>query len=106
MDTSPGEVARDVFIDGPAVRLGELYSQLSSVASSQSISSSVGTDLDNFASNYTIPRGQAGKSSGAILLTFNNILSDITVPAGTLVYSKNGLAFRILTGFIISSANS
>ena len=105
LDTKPGTVSRDLFVDGPSIRLAELYNELSRISSLQSISKSVGDDLDNLASNYSVQRLQPGKSTGAALLTFNSLLSDITIPTGSLVYSKNGLAFRIISGVVISSAN-
>ena len=106
LSTQPGSVARDLFVDGVSIRIAELYNNLSTISSAQSITQSVGTDLENLASNYAVTRTQPGKSSGNILLTFNSIFTDIVVPAGGLVYSRNGMSFRIIAGMVIASANS
>lgn len=105
LSINPGSVARDLFVDAISIRLGELYNNLSDIASSQSISQSVGEDLDNLASNYNITRAEPGKSSGQVLLTFDSLFTDIVIPAGGLVYARNGLSFRIIAGAVISSAN-
>lgn len=105
LDTKPGEVARDLFIDGPAIRMAELYGEISRVSTSQSISKSYGEDLDNLGSNYAIPKQSPGKSSGTAILTFNSLFSDIVIGDGSFIYSRNGLAFRVINSTIINAAN-
>lgn len=105
LDTKPGEVARDLFIDTPAIRIAELYNELLTVSSAQSFSSSIGDDLNNLASNYNITKLQPGSSTGPALLTFNSIPTDIIISGGSMVYSRNGLAFRITSGTVIAAAN-
>ncbi len=105
LDTKPGEVARDLFVDGPSLRMAELYSEVSRVSSSQSISKSYGEDLDNLGSNYAVQKQSPGKSSGTAILTFNSLLSDIVVGDGSFIYSRNGLSFRIINSVIINAAN-
>ena len=105
LSTQPGAVARDLFVDGPSIRIAELYNDLSTISSAQSITQSVGDDLENLGANYSIQKTQAGKSSGNVLLTFNSLFVDIVVPAGGLVYSRNGMSFRIIAGTVISAAN-
>ena len=105
LSTNVGSVARDLFVEANAIRIAELYNELLNISSSQSISNSVGSDLDNIASNYNVSRLEPGKSSGPVLLTFNSLFTDIIIPAGSLCYSRNGLSFRIIAGAIISVAN-
>ena len=102
---NPGSVARDLFVDMISIRFAELYNELQKVSSSQSISKSVGQDLENLASNYTVPRLAPGKSSGNAILTFNSITADIPVPSGSLIYARNGLSFKVLTGFVILASS-
>ena len=106
LSTQPGSVARDLFVDGIALRIAELYNDLSTISSAQSISQSVGDDLDNLASNYAVTRAQPGKSSGNVILTFNSLFTDIVVPAGGLVYSRNGMSFRLISGIVVSATNA
>ena len=105
LTTQPGSVARDLFVDGPSIRIAELYNDLSAVSNAQSISQSVGDDLDNLASNYAVPRASPGKASGPAVLTFNSLLADIVIPGGSIAYSRNGTSFRIISGSVISTAN-
>jgi len=105
LDTKPGTVARDLLIDSVAIRIAEAYNEILRVSSSQSITKSVGTDLDNLGSNYNVTRASAGTASGTALLTFNSIGSDITVASGALLYARNGVSFRVVSGVVISAAN-
>ena len=105
LSTSPGSVARDLFVDATAIRIAELYNELSRISSAQSINQSVGDDLDNLASNYDVQKLEPGKSSGPAILTFNSLFSDITIPAGSIIYSRNGMSFKIIAGTVALSAN-
>ena len=105
LDTKPGTVARDLLIDSIAIRIAENYNELLRVSSAQSITRSVGTDLDNLGSNYNVSRATAGTASGTALLTFNSISSDITIASGALIYGRNGVSFRVISGIVISAAN-
>lgn len=105
LDTKPGTVARDLLIDSIAIRIAETYNEILRVSSAQSITKSVGTDLDNLGSNYNVTRASAGTASGTALLTFNSIGSDITVASGALIFGRNGVSFRVISGVIISAAN-
>jgi len=105
LDTKPGTVARDLLIDGFAIRLSELYNELNRVVSAQSIASSIGSDLDKLGNNYGEGRAAQGRSLGPAIFTFSSILSDISIPIGTIVYSKNGVSFRTLTNTIIRASD-
>jgi hypothetical protein len=105
LDTKPGAVARDLFIDSPSVRIAELYNEISTVSSAQSFSRSIGQDLENLASNYSMAKLEPGRSSGSALLTFNSIPTDIIISGGSMLYARNGLAFRITSGTVISTSN-
>jgi hypothetical protein len=105
LDTKPGTVARDLLIDSISIRIAETYNELLRVSNSQSITNSVGEDLDNLGGNFNVPRASAGAASGTALLTFNSIGADITVASGALVYARNGVSFRIISGVVISAAN-
>lgn len=105
LDTKPGTVAKDLFIDALAVRISELYNEITTVSDTQSISRSVGEDLDNLGINFGLKKLEPGKSSGIAVLTFNSLAADISVPGGSLIYARNGSSFRIVSGFVIQTAN-
>lgn len=96
LDTKPGSVARDLMIDSFSIRMSELYDELNRVASAQSIARSVGTDLDNWSSNFGESRLDPGRSIGPAIITFASIDADTPLAAGSLVYSKNGTSFRLI----------
>jgi len=96
LDTKPGSVARDLMIDSFSIRMSELYDELNRVSSAQSVARSVGTDLDNWSSNFGESRLNPGRSIGPAILTFASIDADTPLAAGSLVYSKNGTSFRII----------
>lgn len=105
LDTKPGSVARDLLIDAFSIRLSEVYDELNKTASAQSLARSVGTDLDNFVSNYGESRLSPGRSIGPAIFTFSSILADIPIPGGTIVYSKTGVTFRTLTTVNVLAAD-
>lgn len=106
LDTKPGTVARDLLIDGFAIRLSEVYNELNRVVSAQSIATSVGSDLDKLVSNFGEGRLTAGRALGPAIFTFSSILSDISIPQGTIIYSKNGVSFRTLAATIIRASDA
>src|SRR5271157_121914 len=77
LDTKPGTVARDLFVDAPASTLSLLYDELSGVSDKQSLRLVVGSDLDKLAQNFGVIRKQATPSSGIALLTFTSINAPI-----------------------------
>src|SRR5689334_23856806 len=73
LDTKPGTVSRDLFIDAPSQQIAALYSELRNVAALQSLFSATGTDLNKLASNYGVRRSQGTASTGVAVFTTNNL---------------------------------
>lgn len=106
LDTKPGTVARDLFVDGVANPLSLLYDQVSAVSQQQSLRLVVGTSLDNLAKNFGIIRKQATPSTGVALLTFATLNANISVSAGDVVIASNGFAYSVANGITISTSNA
>jgi uncharacterized phage protein gp47/JayE len=104
LDTKPGTVARDLFIDAPATTLSLLYDQLSSVSQQQSLRLVVGTDLDNLAKNFGIIRKQATPATGVALMTFSSLNANIAVNVGDTVTAQNGFAYTVANGITVSTS--
>lgn len=104
LDTKPGTVARDVFIDIQADQLEKLHSSLVIVSDKQSPELATGKDLDRWASNFGMTRSPGSPSNGFVVFTTNNISTDIPIPSGTVVTARNGLQFRTIGSFILSVA--
>jgi uncharacterized phage protein gp47/JayE len=96
LDTKPGTVARDLFVDTSASELSKLYSELRNIANLQSLSSAIGTDLDRLARNFGLTRNTGAAASGTVFFTTNDLTSDIFIPVSTQVISQSGATF--LTG--------
>ncbi len=105
LDTKPGTVARDLFIEGPSAQLSLLYDQLQGVSNNQSLRLSIGTDLDKLGKNFGLVRKQSTPSSGVALLTFSSLNSVININRGTPVYTAGGLGFSITNGTSIVPSN-
>ena len=105
LDLKPGQVARDLLIDGPAVQLGSLYEELQSVQSAQSLFLSLGSELDALASNFGASRKQGSPSIGTAILTFNAIEADIPINAGGVVTASNGASFTVINSFTVAVNN-
>jgi hypothetical protein len=106
LDTKPGTIARDLFVDGPSSQLSLLYDELSSVSSQQSMRLVIGTDLDKLAKNFGVIRKQATPSTGIALLTFSAINSTININKGDVVVASNGFSFTISNGISVSSSST
>jgi hypothetical protein len=105
LDLKPGQVARDLFIDGPSIEISKLYEELSKVKTAQSLFSSTGSELDAVASNFGETRKQGSKSSGSALLTFNDIPADIAIPKGGTVLANTGASFTVTASTTVSASN-
>jgi len=103
LDTKPGSVARDLFVDGSSTQMGRLYEELARISSLQSLRLSIGSDLDKLGANFGATRRRGSKSSGPALLTFTNIAGDIAISAGDIVTAKNGATFIVTNGIIVSA---
>jgi len=104
LDTKPGTVSRDLFIDLPADQLEKLYKLISMVSNKQSPDTAIGTDLDRYASNYSLTRRYGSPSLGVAIFTINSIFADIPIPSGTIVTSKSGINFKTVGNYFFSSS--
>jgi len=102
LDTKPGSVSRDLFIDLPADQIARFYNVLNVLSQKQSLASSSGQDLDYLASNFGIGRKTGSPASGFIVVCTNNLSSDIPIPTGTTATSRNGLTYKTLGNYSMS----
>jgi len=105
LDTKPGTVSRDVFVDPVADQLAKLYSTLSVVAEKQSLATTAGADLDRLSSNFGVTRNTGSSASGIVIFLTNNLAADIPIPNGTIVTSRSGANFRTIGNYVMSSAD-
>jgi uncharacterized phage protein gp47/JayE len=106
LDTKPGTVARDLFVDGPSSQLALLYDELSGVSNQQSMRLVVGTDLDKLAKNFGVVRKQSTPSTGVALLTFSAINAPIGINKGDTVVANNGFSYSIAAGISVTPASA
>jgi phage-related baseplate assembly protein len=102
LDTKPGTVARDLFVDAPSSQLAILYDELSGVSDKQSFRLVTGSDLDKLAKNYGLIRKQSTPSTGVALMTFASIPATININQGDIVTSVNGLSFTVSVGVSVN----
>src|SRR6185436_7856823 len=106
LDTKPGTVARDLFIEAPSSQLAILYDELASISSKQSLRLVIGSDLDKLAKNFGIVRKQSTPAVGTVLLTFSAINSPININKGDTIIATNGISYSITAGVSVSPSNS
>lgn len=106
LDTKPGTVGRDLFIDGPASQLSLLYDELAGISNKQSLRLVIGSDLDKLAKNFGVVRRQSTASGGVALLTFSSIVAPININAGSSITANNGLSFTVSTGLSVSPTST
>lgn len=106
LDTKPGTVARDVFVDNPSQQMSELYSQLRNISGLQSLFSVSGTDLNRLASNYGLTRKSGQVATGVAVLTTNNVDTDLLIPINSYVLANNGITYKTTENYIMYSASS
>ena len=104
LDTKPGTVARDVFIDNTADQIAVVYRDMQLIQKTQSLLNATGQILDQYGSNYGITRDPGKRATGNAILTFNNLLNNINIASGTTVTAKTGVVFRITANILISAA--
>jgi phage-related baseplate assembly protein len=104
LDTKPGTVSRDLFIDMNADEFDRLYRSLSLVSEKQSPELATGRDLDRWANNFGIPRRSGSPSNGIVVFTTNDITADLPIPSGTVVTARNGSTYKTIGSFVMSSA--
>lgn len=105
LDTKPGSVARDLFIDAPASQLAILYDELSDVSAKQSLRLVVGSDLDKLAKNFAVPRRQSTPAGGTALLTFSSINAPININKGDIVIASNGFSYLVSSGISVAPSS-
>jgi hypothetical protein len=109
VDISPGQVFKDVLIDGPADQMAQLYAELESIRTAQSVINAQRmstTDMDNLASNFGLVRGPAIAAVGNVIFySTTQPTSDVTIPAGTRVATQvDGANGQLI--FVTSTAKS
>lgn len=105
LDTKPGTVARDLFVDAQAEQLANFYDELRSVSYLQSFFSANGNDLSRLGSNFGVVKNTGTNASGVAVFTTSSLDVDILIPSGTIVTARNGITFRT-TGSAIMRASS
>ena len=99
LDTKPGTVSRDLFIDIPADQLEKLYKLISIISDKQSPDTAIASDLDRYAANYGITRKSGSPAIGVAIFTINNIFADMPIPAGSTLTSKSGVSFKTIGNY-------
>jgi len=107
LDTKPGTVSRDLFIDAPSQELANLYAELRTISGLQSLLSTSGTDLVRLASNFGASKSTGAAATGFAVLTTNNLDVDILIPQNEIFTATNGINFQTTTNTVMraSSAN-
>lgn len=103
LDTKPGSVSRDLFVEGISAQLARLYDELNRVSTLQSLRLALGIDLDRLGDNFGIKRNRGSTATGPALLTFNNLDTDISVTKGDIITARNGATFSVVNSTVISS---
>lgn len=104
LDTKPGTVARDLFIDAPSSQLALLYDQISGVSNQQSLRLVIGSDLDKLAKNFGVVRKQSTPATGVALLTFSSISAPVAINRGDTVVASNGFSYAVSSGISVTPA--
>ena len=105
LDTKPGSVSRDLFVDVPADQLARLYSAINLVSEKQSLATTSGRDLDRLASNFGTARNTGSAANGIVIFCTNSIVADIPIPTGTSVTARNGAVYKTIGNFVMSSVD-
>lgn len=105
LDTKPGTVSRDLFVDIPADQIARLYSAINLVSEKQSLATTSGRDLDKLAANFGISRSTGSASTGIVVFCTNSIVADIPIPSGTLVTARNGATYNTIGNFVMSASD-
>lgn len=106
LDTKPGTVARDLFIDAPAQEIANLYSEMRNVSNLQSMFSASGSDLVRLASNFGVTKATGTAAIGVATLTTNNMDVDILIPQGSIFTASNGITFKSTENVLMSSSSA
>jgi hypothetical protein len=102
LDTKPGTVSRDLFVDIQAEQIEKLHRSILLVSEKQSPASATGTDLDRWASNFGIPRKGGAQANGVAVFTTNELNADVPIPSNIVTTAKNGVTFRTIGNYTMS----
>ena len=105
LDTKPGTVSRDLFIDLQADELQRIYRLISLVADKQSFATASGRDLDRLAGNFGVVRRTGTPATGIAIFTTSLLEQDVAIPSGLIVTARNGVSFRTVGNFSMLSTN-
>ena len=105
LDTKPGSVSRDLFVDIPADQISRLYSAVNLVSQKQSLATTSGRDLEKLAANFGTSRSTGSAASGIVVFCTTTINADIPIPTGTLVTARNGSVYKTIGNFVMSSVD-
>lgn len=106
LDTKPNAVSRDVFVDPPAFELGDVYEAMRAIARLQSLANMSGNDLTNFGANFGATRKTGTKASGEVVFTLRKIDTNITIPSGTVVSTRNGTTFATISSTTVRTSDA
>jgi len=105
LDTKPGTVSRDLFVDLQADEIQKIYRLIALISDKQSFATASGRDLDRLASNFGVIRRTGTPAGGIAIITTNNLNEDLTVPSGTILTARNGVSFKTLGAFSMIASN-
>lgn len=106
LDTKPGTVARDLFIDAPASQISTLYGEINKISAQQSLRLVSGSELDRLASNFGLVRNSASYASGVALFTFSSLPATLQISSRETVTSSNGVSFKVANDVLVSSGSA
>ena len=106
LDTKPGTVSRDLFVDAQAEQLANFYNDLRNISSLQSFFSANGNDLSKLGSNFGVVRLTGSNAGGVTVFTTNSLDVDILIPFNTIVTARNGITFKTLNSAIMRASSS
>ena len=101
LDTKIGTVSRDLFIDIQADELQKIYTLISLVSQKQSLITATGKDLNKLAANFGFSRKDGTNSSGTVILSTDDMSSEISINNGLILSSKSGITFRVIGTYLM-----
>jgi len=101
IDVLPGQVVRDIFVNGMAQEFSNTYNGIDNVSTAQSISNAAimsVQDLNNLVGNFGIVRKSSTNSTGQVVFYTNTLPSqDVFIPAGTRLGTGLGSSGQQIT---------
>lgn len=107
LDTKPGSVSRDLFIDLQADELQKIYNLISLISDKQSFATAVGSDLDKIARNFGFSRKRGATASGTVIFSLNSLNFDVEIQEGSIVSTRSGVSYRTIGNYsmLVSQKN-